>query len=54
MGFDVVYVNPIDRDVLAEFSVKELRGEFMRLVREPLAKTPLVNWLGLPSTWLRS
>ncbi|GAB6948065.1 hypothetical protein JCM16161A_21950 [Vulcanisaeta sp. JCM 16161] len=47
LGFDVVYVNPIDREVLAEFSVKELRGEFMRLVREVISQNALgrLAWL---------
>ncbi len=47
LGFDVVYVNPIDREVLAEFSVKELREEFMRLVREAISQNALgrLAWL---------
>ncbi|GAB6948066.1 hypothetical protein JCM16161A_21960 [Vulcanisaeta sp. JCM 16161] len=47
LGFEVIYVNPINKEVLAELSIVDLRGEFMRLVREVISQNALgrLAWL---------
>ena len=47
LGFEVIYVNPIDREVFAEFSIVGLRDEFLRLAREALTQNALgkLAWL---------
>ena len=47
LGFEVVYVNPINKEVYVEFNVVGLREEFMRLVKEALAQNALgkLVWL---------
>ncbi len=47
LGFEVIYVNPINREVLAEFGVAGLRDEFLRLVREAISQNALgrLAWL---------
>ncbi|BDR92714.1 ATP-binding protein [Vulcanisaeta souniana] len=46
-GFEVIYVNPINREVLAEFGVASLKDEFLKMVREALAQNALgrLAWL---------
>ncbi len=46
-GFNIIYVNPINREVLAEFGVASLRDEFLKMVREALAQNALgrLAWL---------
>ncbi len=46
-GFEVIYVNPINKEVLAEFGVASLRDEFLKMVREALAQNALgrLAWL---------
>ncbi|BDR92711.1 ATP-binding protein [Vulcanisaeta souniana] len=46
-GFEVIYVNPINREVLAEFGVASLRDEFLKMVKDALAQNALgrLAWL---------
>ncbi|WP_188602645.1 ATP-binding protein [Vulcanisaeta souniana] len=45
--FNIIYVNPINKEVLAEFGVASLKDEFLRMVREALAQNALgrLAWL---------
>ena len=47
LGFEVIYVNPINKEVLAEFGIRELRDELMRLVKDALSQNALtrLTWL---------
>ncbi len=38
-GFEVVYVNPVNRLALAEIGINDLREEFLKLIKELLHKT---------------
>lgn len=38
LGFEVVYVNPVNRLALAEVGISDLREEFFRLIKELLRK----------------
>ncbi len=42
LGFEVVYVNPVNRLAFAEVSINSLREEFFRLIKELLLR---VRWL---------
>ncbi len=47
LGFEVVYVNPINKEVFAEFSIADLRSKFLTLAEEALAQNALgrLAWL---------
>ncbi|WP_052885919.1 ATP-binding protein [Vulcanisaeta distributa] len=46
-GFEVVYVNPINRLAFAEVSISSLREEFFKLVKEAIAQSALarIAWI---------
>ncbi len=46
-GFEVIYVNPINRLTFAEVSIDRLREEFFRLIKEAIAQSALarVAWI---------
>ncbi|WP_052885867.1 ATP-binding protein [Vulcanisaeta distributa] len=46
-GFEVVYVNPINRLAFAEVSINSLREEFFKLVKEAIAQSALarIAWI---------
>ena len=48
-GFEVIYVNPLSNRVIAEFGIRELREEFLKLVREAVNQNALarIAWLAL-------
>ena len=53
-GFEVVYVNPINREFLAEVNITDLREDFLRLVKEAISQNALGRLAWPPLTLLRS
>ena len=47
LGFNVIYVNPLNKEVLAEFNIIDLRDRFLNLIGEALAQNTLgrLAWL---------
>ncbi|WP_446753125.1 ATP-binding protein [Vulcanisaeta sp. JCM 16161] len=47
LGFDVIYINIPNKEVLAEFSITDLRSRFLTLAREAIAQNALgkLAWL---------
>ena len=43
LGFDVVYVNPLDKEQLVEVSVVDLRKRFLKVVRQAMAENALTR-----------
>ena len=51
LGFNVIYVNPLNKEVLAEFNIIDLRDRFLNLIGEALAQNTLgrLAWLAFDS-----
>ncbi len=47
LGFDVIYINIPNKEVLAEFNIADLRSKFITLAREAIAQNALgrLAWL---------
>ena len=47
LGFDVIYVNPLNKLIMAEFSIEDLRDRFLRLVEESIRQNALakIAWI---------
>ncbi len=47
LGFEVVYVNPVNRLALAEVGISDLREEFFRLIKEAITQNELarIAWI---------
>ncbi|MGC9147807.1 MAG: ATP-binding protein, partial [Infirmifilum sp.] len=43
LGFEVIYVNPINRLAIAEFGVRDLREEFLKLVKEAISQSAIAR-----------
>ncbi len=54
LGFDVIYINVPNREVLAEFNIADLRSKFITLAKEAIAQNALGRLACLPSTSPRS